>query len=80
MGIKIYELHPNHDAQFIQEATPGEMINIKGGFGRRRRRNPSTTLESSDISALMEDINTNLDRWRMDIDTTLEDLRQSINF
>lgn len=79
MGIKIYDLYPNHDTQFIQEAAPWEMINIKGGFGRRRNRNPSTA-NSTDISALMEDINTNLDRWRMDIDTTLEDLRQSINF
>jgi hypothetical protein len=81
MSITIYELYPENDTQFLHAATPWEMINIKGGFGRRiRNRNSSSTLDSDDISALMEDINTNLDKWRSDIDNTLDDLTQSINF
>jgi hypothetical protein len=80
MGIIIYDLYPKNDTQFLQVATPWEMINIKGGVGRRRNRNPSATIDSNDISALMEEINTNLDKWRTEIDHTLEDLTQSINF
>ncbi|MBD2292469.1 hypothetical protein H6G06_02970 [Anabaena sphaerica FACHB-251] len=80
MGIKIYDLYPSNDAQFLEEAAAWEMINIKGGFSRRRRnRNPST-VNSSEIATLMQDINTNLDKWRTDIDTTLDDLRQAISF
>jgi hypothetical protein len=82
MGIKIYDLYPNSDAPFLKETTTWEMSNIRGGFGRRRRRrnrNPSTT-NSSDLSALLEDINNNVDKWRAEIDTALDDLSQEISF
>ncbi|AFZ55755.1 hypothetical protein H6G54_21550 [Anabaena cylindrica FACHB-243] len=92
IGIKIYDLYPGNDAQFLDEQTSLEMTNIQGGLtnvfnnnnGRGRRRSePSTTTggsSSSDLSALIEDINTSLAAWRLELNGSLDNLRQGLSF
>ncbi|MGM3304813.1 hypothetical protein ACSQ6I_02325 [Anabaena sp. WFMT] len=89
MDIKIYDLYPGNDAQFLDEQTSLEMANIKGGLtnvfnnnnGRRRRRSdPSTTTGSSELSVLMEDINTSVAAWRVELNDSLDNLRQGLDF
>ncbi|WP_061546011.1 hypothetical protein [Cylindrospermopsis raciborskii] len=78
MDIKISDLSLNGDGDLLQQVTPGEMVNIKGGV-RRRRRN-SNSVESGDISQVLGRVNDNLERWRVEIDDTLDQLRDSVTF
>ncbi|MCZ2201007.1 hypothetical protein [Cylindrospermopsis raciborskii] len=78
MDIKISDLYLNGDGDLLQQVTPGEMVNIKGGV-RRRRRN-SNSVESGDISQVLGRVNDNLERWRVEIDDTLDQLRDSVTF
>ena len=78
MDIKISDLYPNGDGDLLQEVTPGEMVNIQGGV-RRRRRN-SNSVESGDISQILGRVNDNLERWRVEINDTLDQLRDSVTF
>ena len=78
MDIKIDDLHSNSDGELLQEIAPGEMSKIRGGV-RRRRRN-SNSAESGDISQVLGNVNDNLQRWRAEIDDTLDQLRESVSF
>jgi hypothetical protein len=80
LRIKIDDLYLNRDVEFLQEVAPWETINIKGGFGRRRRNRNFGDVENGDVSTLLENINTSVTQLRTDVDTRLGELRNSINF
>lgn len=78
MDIKVSDLYPHGDGNLLQDLTSGEMVKIQGGV-RRRRRN-SNSVESGDISQVLGRVNDNLERWRVEIDDTLDQLRDSVTF
>jgi hypothetical protein len=61
----------------IDKLTSSEMTNINGGIMNRRRRdrNPTTT-DRSDLSGLMADIKTNVGNWRLELNKTIDNLRE----
>ncbi len=77
MGIQIYDLYSTHEVQMIDKLTSSEMKNINGGIMNRRRRdrNPTTT-DRSDLSPLVADIKTNVGNWRLELNKTIDNLRE----
>jgi hypothetical protein len=61
----------------IDKLTSSEMKNINGGIMNRRRRdrNPTTT-DRSNLSALVADIKTNVGNWRLELNKTIDNLRE----
>jgi hypothetical protein len=61
----------------IDKLTSSEMKNINGGIMNRRRRdrNPTTT-DRSDLSPLVADIKTNVGNWRLELNKTIDNLRE----
>lgn len=78
MDIKVSDLYPYGDGNLLQDLTSGEMVKIQGGV-RRRGRN-SNSVESGDISQVLGRVKDNLERWRVEIDDTLDQLRDSVTF
>jgi hypothetical protein len=78
MGIQIYDLYSSSEAQLIHDLTAAEMKNINGGItSRRSRYRRTSTTDRSDLSALMQDVNTSVQNWRLELNQTLDNLGQA---
>ncbi len=74
MFITIYDLSFNLDTQFIEDLTPGENKTIQGGtLGLGGVGNK---IDSSALSAQLQNIDDNMAEWRQQINQQLQELRQ----
>ncbi|WP_144052369.1 hypothetical protein [Anabaena sp. PCC 7108] len=77
MNIKIYDLCPSSKVQMLNELSLREMRTIKGGIQMGEDENTATR---NNFAEVMKEVNGNIAIWRTEIDETLKNLRQGMNF
>jgi hypothetical protein len=78
--ITISELELRISEPILDELTPWEMKTLKGGYTMRKdRRNPATT-NSTDLSTLLKELDSSMEKWKITLKDTTDSLRTKFDF
>ncbi|MTJ08925.1 MULTISPECIES: hypothetical protein [unclassified Anabaena] len=74
MRITVADIYPHSSEQMLNDLTLEELTNVVGGYRRRRRRGSRYVEPSINL-----DIDTELESWRTELNTMMEDLRDDFS-